>query len=165
MSLLPFWDIYHLGSICSTCYMEYKSIKQIRRENLKCVIDDKFHGERKALASLFETQPSFISRLLSKKEATQKKIGDELARKIEQLSGMPINWLDNLHTDDEFVNAFSQLNERNQGKVIGQMQTLLEQQKKDNENTERGMEVLSFRGRIPPPGEEPSSTIRSKHGK
>ena len=59
-----------------------KSIHDVRRENLKDVIDREFNGVQSRLAERMVTQPNLINRWANGKKI----IGDQSARKIEKLS-------------------------------------------------------------------------------
>jgi SOS-response transcriptional repressor LexA len=72
-----------------------KGIYDIRQQNLKFLIEEKFDGSQSRLAEQIHIeQPSFISRLLSINPKTRKNIGANLARKIERAAGKPPYWLD-----------------------------------------------------------------------
>ncbi|EFD5358708.1 TPA: helix-turn-helix domain-containing protein [Escherichia coli] len=67
-----------------------KSIHDVRRENLKDVIDREFNGVQSRLAERMVTQPNLINRWANGKKI----IGDQSARKIEKAANKPTNWLD-----------------------------------------------------------------------
>lgn len=67
-----------------------KSISDIRRDNLKDLIDREFNGVQSRLAERMSTEPNLVSRWSSGKKI----IGDQSARKIEKAGGKPTNWLD-----------------------------------------------------------------------
>ncbi|MBO0256071.1 helix-turn-helix domain-containing protein [Escherichia coli] len=67
-----------------------KSIHDIRRDNLKDLIDREFNGVQSRLAERMEIEPNLVSRWSNNK----KKIGDTVARKIEKAGNKPTNWLD-----------------------------------------------------------------------
>ncbi|WGI23659.1 S24 family peptidase [Halomonas alkaliantarctica] len=68
-------------------------ITDLRRENLKRILDARFNGKRAALADAIDREASYISRCLSDK-AHRKKIGEEFARHIESRLNLPSRWLD-----------------------------------------------------------------------
>jgi len=73
-----------------------KNIYDVRRDNLKRILQDDFGNRQAALADKLKfEQPSLVSRLLSKKN-----IGSALARKIERVVDKPENWLDVDHTSE-----------------------------------------------------------------
>ncbi|MEQ0999427.1 phage repressor protein, partial [Pseudomonas aeruginosa] len=64
-------------------------IYQIRKQNLIQLIG----GQRKsACAERWEMSPAHLSQILSDK--TRKNLGDDVARRIEALEGLPRGWLD-----------------------------------------------------------------------
>ncbi|WP_322115106.1 helix-turn-helix transcriptional regulator [Pseudomonas aeruginosa] len=64
-------------------------IYQIRKQNLIQLIG----GQRKsACAERWEMNPAHLSQILSDK--TRKNLGDDVARRIEELEGLPRGWLD-----------------------------------------------------------------------
>lgn len=67
-----------------------KSISDIRRDNLKDLIDREFNGVQSRLAERMGTEPNLVSRWSSGKKI----IGDQSARKIEKAGNKPLNWLD-----------------------------------------------------------------------
>lgn len=67
-----------------------KSIHDIRRDNLKDLIDREFNGVQSRLAERMGIEPNLVSRWSNNK----KKIGDTVARKIEKAGNKPTNWLD-----------------------------------------------------------------------
>jgi hypothetical protein len=82
IDLLPIWDIYRFGKELSNAGMKFKSIKEIRRENLVWILTNKFGGNRDLLREkLGSNQPSFVTQLISDNPDTNKPIGDKLARK------------------------------------------------------------------------------------
>lgn len=79
-------QIIHIREI----YPAMKSIHDIRRDNLKDLIDREFNGVQSRLAERMGTEPNLVSRWTSGK----KNIGDVSARKIEAVGNKPRNWLD-----------------------------------------------------------------------
>ena len=76
-----------------------RDIHQIRRDNLRRLLEKKYKGDRRALQDALEIgQVNFLSRLLSERPGTGKNIGSRLARRIEQAAGKPLNWLDADHS-------------------------------------------------------------------
>ncbi|AVN50233.1 MULTISPECIES: helix-turn-helix domain-containing protein [Serratia] len=75
-----------------------KSINDIRRENLRDIINRDFDGRQVRLAERLEINANVISRWL--KPATDKNhktIGDSVARKLEIAANKPKFWLDRDH--------------------------------------------------------------------
>lgn len=64
--------------------------KSIRKRNLASLIE--LHGSQNALAMAVDTDPAYISQIMSDK--TKANIGDALARKIETSLGKPHGWMD-----------------------------------------------------------------------
>ena len=72
-------------------------IDELRRTNLRKLIDDRFQGVAAPLAKRLDLQPSYMSRLFTKNEDHRRNIGDEMARKIEGILGLPDGWMDTTH--------------------------------------------------------------------
>lgn len=80
-----------------------KSIHDIRRENLKDLINTDFGGVQSRLSERMEIQSNLVNRWVNGK----KPVGDAAARKIEQAARRQTNWLDvdhQLSTIDEVEN-------------------------------------------------------------
>jgi len=73
------------------------NISEIRRENLKSVIRDHYDGVSRRLALKLELNPSHISRLYTDNEEHRRNMGDKLARRIEEATGLKNGWLDIPH--------------------------------------------------------------------
>lgn len=67
-----------------------KSIQDVRRQNLKELIDREFNGVQTRLAERMETPANLVNRWVLGKKV----IGDQVARKIESAVNKPRNWLD-----------------------------------------------------------------------
>ncbi|SBA31214.1 helix-turn-helix domain-containing protein [Citrobacter amalonaticus] len=67
-----------------------KSIQDVRRQNLKDLIDREFNGVQTRLAERMNTQANLVNRWVLGKKI----IGDQVARKIEAAANKPRNWLD-----------------------------------------------------------------------
>ncbi len=75
-----------------------KSIKDIRRENLREIVDRYFDGKQIRLAEHMGIAQNLISRWLSPPTVkTHKAIGDAVARRIEIAAKKPQYWLDTDH--------------------------------------------------------------------
>lgn len=72
----------------------------IRRTNLKAIIDTKFNGKAGRLADAVGKKRPQIYRLFSDAE-NSRDIGEELARDIEAKLGLPRGYLDSLSTAGE----------------------------------------------------------------
>jgi len=75
---------------------DFRSIHEIRRENLRTILREKFDNSQRRLCEAYGAPPSFISRVLSGKN-----IGDTLARAFETVADRPRYWLDNDHSGSE----------------------------------------------------------------
>lgn len=69
-------------------------ISEIRRRNLRLIIEQRFKGTAAELARALGKQPSEISRIFSTKLAHRRNVGSRLARKIEQVLGEEVGWMD-----------------------------------------------------------------------
>ncbi len=72
-------------------------IQQIRRLNTARIVQDVFQGVKSRLAEKLNVQPSYITRITEANASGARAIGDDLARRIEEASGKPRNWLDQSH--------------------------------------------------------------------
>lgn len=69
-------------------------IAEIRRNNLKLIIEERFNGVASELARLLDKQPSEISRIFSQNITHRRNIGSRLARELERVIGKPMGWMD-----------------------------------------------------------------------
>ena len=74
-------------------------VRTIRRANLAALV--RAHHGNKALADAIDTDPAYISQLLSTK--TKADMGHNLARRIEQALGLPGGWMDQVHSAETRV--------------------------------------------------------------
>ena len=74
------------------------TIADIRKNNLEKLIKESGLNKGK-FAEKIDTSPAYISQILSIK--TQRDMGNDLARKIEQLLGKDRGWMDTSHDDIE----------------------------------------------------------------
>ena len=65
-------------------------VRHIRRTNLGLLVEQ--YGSRKALADAVDTDPAYISQLMSTR--TKADMGHALARRIERALGLPDGWMD-----------------------------------------------------------------------
>jgi len=75
------------------------SMQDIRRENLRLLVLEKFDGNRAALARAADTNPNQVNLMLTDNEAIRRPCGETLARKIEENLGLPTNWMDTPRTE------------------------------------------------------------------
>lgn len=78
-------------------------IYDIRRANLRKILEDIYEGRAVTLAGRLNKQPNQITRIFTREEKSRRNLGDALAREIEEVSGLDYGWLDHVHTvpDDE----------------------------------------------------------------
>jgi SOS-response transcriptional repressor LexA len=69
-------------------------ISEIRRRNLRLIIDQRFAGTAAELARAIGKQPSEISRIFSSKCTHRRNVGSRLARRIEAVLGKETGWMD-----------------------------------------------------------------------
>lgn len=72
---------------------------EVRRENLKNLIKQKFDGNRAAFCRAIGKNPNLINLLLTKNPDYQRNIGEKLARDIEHGMSLPQGWLDESSRD------------------------------------------------------------------
>lgn len=77
-------------------------IADLRRDNLRSLVEERFEGNKAKLAHAIEREPSYISRCLSDK-AHRKKIGEDFARHIERALKLGDGWMDRDHSIDTSV--------------------------------------------------------------
>lgn len=80
----------------------YKDIAEIRRENIKSIIQE-LKLSRQEFAQLVEISYPLLGHYIGKNPI--KKIGDDIARKIELMTNKPVNWLDNNHSHSNDVDS------------------------------------------------------------
>ncbi len=69
-------------------------VSEIRRKNLRLVIERQFSGTAAELARALGKQPSEISRIFSLNRHHRRNIGSRLARQIEAVLGKETGWMD-----------------------------------------------------------------------
>lgn len=73
-------------------------IHEIRRRNLRKIIEEQFDGSAAELTRQVDIDPSYISRIfIIKKSQHRRNIGNKIARKIEKACGKPHGWMDQPH--------------------------------------------------------------------
>jgi hypothetical protein len=85
---------FSLPAGCATPNMGM-DVYQIRRRRLFELISTRFEGRQVDFAHAIGRQPNYISRCLSDNPAHRKKIGEKLARHIEDILDLPLLWMDN----------------------------------------------------------------------
>ncbi len=71
------------------------TINEIRKTNLLILIDEV--GKKSAIAKLADTDPAYISQVLSENPKHSRNIGEDFARKLESGCGKPRGWMDQYH--------------------------------------------------------------------
>jgi hypothetical protein len=90
-------DIYQSVNSGHTNKMTTKEkFKEIRRRNLRLLIDKKFCGKQVDCAQALGRQPDYISRIIN----GQKGLGEQLAREFENKLGLEQYWFDREHPEE-----------------------------------------------------------------
>ncbi len=76
-------------------------IKAIRRKNLLNVIEEKYDGVKKRLATDLDIADTQLTHIFSKNPKSKRNIGNKLARKVELVAGYPEFWMDKDHANDD----------------------------------------------------------------
>ena len=86
-------------------------ISEIRRENLRALMNDHFGGAKVRIADRLGKSPSYIARCLSLTIAPEnrKKIGEEFARQIEETLGLNRYAMDQPLSDEEALEGITPL--------------------------------------------------------
>ena len=79
-----------------------RSIRDIRKDNLKYIIDTRFSGVVNRTARAIGVQQSQIARVFAKGEY-RRNVGDGLARKIEEALSLEDGWLDQEHAASDAI--------------------------------------------------------------
>lgn len=77
--------------------MTLDSLYEVRRENLRRLVTDRFDGKRMAFAREAGVHHNHINLILSSNEDHRRNMGEPLARRIEQALGLQGGWLDRPH--------------------------------------------------------------------
>jgi len=77
------------------------NIQTIRKENLKELVMDKFQGNRSAFSRAAGIHHNHINLLLSANDTYKRNMGEEMARRIESMLGLPSLWMDVNHSGDD----------------------------------------------------------------
>ena len=91
-------------------------IGEVRRENLKRLIEEKYDGVVQRLAKECNIQHSQLWRVLKEEQVAgqPRYVGEKLARKIEQAAGLYTGWLDTT-PDKQSVSEANALADRIRG--------------------------------------------------
>lgn len=122
--------IYLSGTIDDLMRMPapYKTIYEVRLENLGIVLAKVYGGVQSRLAEALGCSPAQIIRLQSD-TVTRRNIGDKMARDIERAAGMPHGWMDAPHDDLEELHAkLQRLDSRNVAAIDAMIRSLLQSQ-------------------------------------
>lgn len=105
--------IYLLVTVTDHCSME---ISDIRRDNLRLLMNSRFEGRQARIADALGKSANYISRCLATPDSSgAKKIGEDLAREIEETLGLPRYAMDQpglvskkptVEANAEFVGSF-----------------------------------------------------------
>ena len=79
-----------------------RTIKAIRRDNLKYLISSRYKGIANRLAVEANIYQAQLARILSDGE-NRRDMGDKLARTIESAAGLPTGWLDQEHASSDDI--------------------------------------------------------------
>ena len=110
-----------------------RTAAEIRRENLRYILDSQFQGIVGRMARRVGKQYMQIARIFDSNEAARKNCGDKVARDIEASLGLEKGWLDQDHAkSDDLVRQIEVLD--TEGRlVIESMIALLVRRKLDRE--------------------------------
>lgn len=75
----------------------YMDINDLRRHNLRLVIDLYYDGKAARLADALNKQSNEITRIFSTNPDVVRNVGSKLARSIEQVTNLEHGWMDQLH--------------------------------------------------------------------
>lgn len=88
-----------------------RTIKEIRRENLRYLLNSRYGGVANRLATAADIHQNQISRVLAD-GPSRRDLGSVLARSIEKAAGLEPGWLDQEHAAaEQILGKISQLNE------------------------------------------------------
>lgn len=116
------------------------TIEEIRRINLRLLIQENNPATAKAIAKKCHTSPSYLSQILIRfKMASGKsrEVGTELARKLEAGCKKPVGWMDVMHheneiaaNESEIVNLYLAMDNKMRSVLIQQAKMILQITKK-----------------------------------
>ena len=81
-----------------------KTVKQIRKDNLKFIIDTRYNGVINRCAVACDVQQSQLSRVFAEGEY-RRNVGEILARKIETKLSLATGWLDTEHAASSDISS------------------------------------------------------------
>ena len=104
-----------------------KTVKEVRRDNLRHLVDTQYGGVMRRLAVAMHVQHIQLSRVFSRSEKSRRDIGDDLARKIEEVAGLPVGWMDHPHGGDadRIFEKLIRLDDRDQDAVEALIDSML----------------------------------------
>lgn len=73
-------------------------IYEIRRRNARSLLESQFGGNKSLLAAELGVESSYLSRWFTQQPGHKRRIGDKMARKLENACGRPKYWIDQDHT-------------------------------------------------------------------
>lgn len=82
-----------VGDIAGCYISNMKNIYEIRKANLTALLSQSVN--QRAFAEMIETSPAYVSQM----NTGHRKIGNDLARRIEKNLSLPQNWMDQDHGD------------------------------------------------------------------
>lgn len=85
------------------CGNNHMDIHEIRANNLRQLIDERFGGVASRLADKIGRQPAYVYRLFTEKTEHRRSIGEDLARDIETKLGLASGTLDQPDMQDSDV--------------------------------------------------------------
>lgn len=71
--------------------------KEIRKLNLRAVIDNYYDGVDRRLALAMGKQANEISRIFTSNQNSKRNVSDHFAREVEKLISKPTGWMDTPH--------------------------------------------------------------------
>jgi hypothetical protein len=76
------------------------NIKELRKANLRSLINSRYDGKISRMAEAIDRQPAYLSRIYSDDPRHVRHIGENMARDIEGKLNIQAGWLDINHTQD-----------------------------------------------------------------
>ena len=102
-----------------------RTVKEIRRANLKYVVDSRYNGIVNRLATACGLHNTQLARVLATGKS-RRDLGDKMARLVEETVGLPAGWLDQEHAaTDELGGKIAQLDTQSRLAVEAVVDTLL----------------------------------------
>lgn len=91
--------VYHCDELLFNQWMGI-TIDEIRRKNLLALIAES-GDKRVILAEKINTNPAYISQVLTPNDEKRRSIGDEIARRLEESYKKPHGWMDQYYATIE----------------------------------------------------------------